>query len=327
VSPRPPTRSGWAIPLLALVVATAGAAGPAGLAAQVPTLDRVDSLVAAGRYGEARGTLEEWWSARDRFDVPGSDRARALMLRARLAPDPETAEPDYLAVVLGYPTSEHAPEALLRLGQGLLATGEATRSAAYLERLVADYPGRPQRVPALLWLARAQTAARRPAAACTAARTGLRDTRDPDITAMLRVEESASCAVGSRDVAAGAPDPAPTPTQAAPDPAPARDDPADPPVDAPAEPPAAPAAGPGVEWGVQTGAFRYQEGADALMARLREAGYEPRLVLVPANTLMRVRVGRFATAQEAGRLLARLEDDGFAAYVVRDVARERERSP
>jgi cell division septation protein DedD len=302
----------WAIPLLVGGIGV----GPAPSSAQVPTLDRVDSLVAAGRYDDARGTLDQWWSAREQFDVPGSDQARALMLRARLAPDPDAAEPDYLAVVLGYPTSDQAPEALLRLGQGLLATGEATRAAAYLERLVADYPGQPQRVPALLWLARANTAARRPAAACTAARAGLRDTRDPDLAAMLRVEESASCAVGSRDVAAEAPAPRPAaeepPAAVQREPAPAGR-----PVSAPA---ATSATG---QWGVQAGAFRYREGADALMARLREAGYEPRIVLVPANSLMRVRVGRFASGDEAARLVARLKSDGFDAYAVRDVGQER----
>jgi tetratricopeptide (TPR) repeat protein len=174
---------------------------PALARAQPPTLDRVDSLVTTGAYGDARETLERWWSARDEFHVPGSDMARALMLRARLSLDPVAAEEDYLALVLGYPTSEYAPTALLRLGQGLLATGDYARAVGYLQRLTTDYPARPERTTGLLWLARAANAARRVDLACRAARDGLalaRD-RDADLAAMLRIEAAASCAIGGSD--------------------------------------------------------------------------------------------------------------------------------
>ena len=289
-----------ALPLLVAALAPAEA--------QVPTLDRIDSLVTAGAYDSARTVLDRWWSARDEFEVPGSDKARALMLRARLAPDLETAEPDYLAVVLGYPTSPHAPEALLRLGQGLLATGDATRAAAYLERLVADYPGRPQRALGLLWLARANTAARRPQSACNAAREGLQSTSDSDLRAMLQVEAGASCAVRT--------EPAEPVERAAPEPR--RADPAD----APDPPQQAESASGSL--GVQTGAFRYRESADRLMAQLREAGHDPRLVRLPGSDLLRVRVGRFEAADEAEALVTILRDQGFDAVLVRDVADERE---
>ncbi len=316
--------------LAALALLTAAAAPPAALA-QVPTLSRVDSLVVAGQYADARTTLGRWWSARDQFDVPGSDMARALMLRARLASDPDDAEPDYLAVVLGYPTSTHAPEALLRLGQGLLATGDAARSAAYLERLVADYPGRPQRLPGLLWLARAQTAARRPAAACNAARSGLQDARDPDLAAMLRAEVETACALAAADPAPGDAAAAGAVAGRADRPADRTDRPAATPQPRPVTPEARPAprdmeTGPVTaagDWSVQTGAFRYRASADALMERLREAGHSPRLVLVPRNDLLRVRIGRFPSQDDAVRLVNRLRSQGFEALPVRDAAEER----
>lgn len=301
----------------AILAATAPAAG------QVPSLGRVDSLITAGDYDAARENLGLWWSARDRFVVPGSDMARALTLRAQLAPDPTAAEPDYLAVVLGYPASPHAPEALLRLGQGILATGDAARSAAYLGRLVTDYPGRPQRLTGLLWLARANSAARRPGAACTAAREGLRDATDPDLAAMLRVEAATAC---SASTAADAATPGGLagglPGAGAP---PAR----------PAGPPAGtttPAAGAGGarigdpvdgEWAVQSGAFRYLAGAERLVGKLEEAGYSPRLVRVPRSDLLRVRIGRFTSADSAAALVARLRSQGFDAVAVRDAAQER----
>lgn len=290
---------------LALPLLLAFLLAPVAATAQVPTLDRVDSLVTAGHYDEARSTLDQWWSARDEFEVPGSDMARALMLRAQLAPDIEAAEPDYLAVVLGYPTSPHAPEALLRLGQGLLAAGDATRAAAYLERLVADYPGRPQRPRAQLWLARANNAARRPGAACAVARQGIEDTRDPDLRAMLQVEAGASCAVRTE----------PEPRQAPPA---QQQDRSTPQTGTPTEQ-AARTAGP---FAVQSGAFRYRESAETLMDRLREAGHEPRLVRVARNDLLRVRIGRFTDRDNAERLVTTLRDQGFDAVVVIDADEE-----
>lgn len=303
---------------VAALAALAATAAPA--AAQVASLDAVDSLATAGRYAEARATLDRWWAARDLAQVPGGDQVRALMLRARLQTDPAAAENDYLAVVIGHPTSPHAPQALLRLGQNLLITGQPARAAGYLQRLTADYPGRPERTTALLWLARAETAARHPAAACRAARAGLADAGgDAELAAMLRLEEAAACAIASGDPAGSRTGAAPAPgRESAPRQAAAT--PPQPGQDARAE------ARPGARTGafaVQTGAFRYREGADALMARLRAAGHEPRAVLVPRNTLLRVRIGRFATAAEAAALAQSLKRRGFDAVVVSDAAEER----
>lgn len=315
------------------------AARPARAQEPVPTLDRVDSLVTAGNYELARTTLTRWWSARDQFDVPGSDRVRGLMLRARLAPDLKTAESDYLAVILGYPTSDYAPEALLRLGQGLLENGDATRAAGYLRRLETDYPGRPQRQLGLLWLARAEGRLRQTAAACASAREGLEAARDPDLKAMFGAEVDQRCTADARNVAAagsaaGEPQPAGAPAPSAEDvPTRAAPTPAVPggrPAEAgavtprPSAPPAARAAT-GTERGrysVQTGAFRYERSVAAMVARLGKAGYDARVARLPGSALMRVRVGRFTERGDAARLAARLKESGIDALVVGDADQE-----
>ncbi len=130
---------------------------------------------------------------------------------------------------------------------------------------------------------------------------------------MLQVEASASCSVR----ASQAPDQAERPTT---------------------EPPAAERARPQPErqaptqqqartddrpFAVQTGAFRYQRSADDLIARLQEAGHQPRIVRVPGSDLLRVRVGRFATPDEARALAGALRDAGFEAIPVRDADDER----
>ncbi len=287
------------------------------LAAQSTTLNQVDSLVAAADYDRARAALEDWLASREATRADERERARALLLRARLAPDFPSAESDYLSLVLGYPLSPYTPEGLLRLGQGLLAANEPVRATGYLARLVADYPGRPERSLAMLWLARAQLAARQLAAACNTARNALRDTSDPDLASLIRHEEQVACAAASGDearaIATTTPATAPEPPPAA---APARDT---------HTMPARDQADPDGRFTVQTGAFRQQATIDATVARLRRAGYDPRVVTVPANALVRVRIGRFGSRQEAERLMNQLRRDGFDAIVVADAIQERPR--
>ncbi|HEX7050619.1 MAG TPA: SPOR domain-containing protein [Longimicrobiales bacterium] len=259
--------------------------------AQETPVDRAEALVATGKYAEARTLLEQWWKDADGgLHAEPAVRARALLLRARLTPDPDSAADDYLAVILGYPTTPEAAQALLYLGQGLLATGEVSRAIGYLSRLASDYPGNAHRATGFLWLARAQRAAGNPAAACAAANHGLRlASREPDLLALLRTEKDATCTAAATDTM----------------------------------PPATGAPAPLGPFTVQTGAFREPGGAHALAERLRQAGYEPRLVYIPGSRLLRVRVGRFSDANAAEEQAARLHAAGFAAIVVADAAKER----
>lgn len=309
------------VALTGLAIAGIALVPAAPLAGQQPSLPLVDSLMTAGEYDAARSTLVGWWSGRNEGDVAGSDMARALMLRAQLEPAPRSAESDYLSVVLGYPASPHAAEALLRLGQGLLATGDATRAAAYLDRLATDYPGRLQRPVTLLWLARASIAARRADAACRAAREGLEGTQDPILAGMLRAEAGAAC--GGTDTSAPPEAPVVAAAEDVVEEVPMEQGPVVEP--APVRPSAAEqqsaAAG---EWTVQTGAFRQRATANALMDRLRRAGHSARLVLVPDSDLLRVRVGRYPTSSSASEMVRRLKGAGFDAVVARDASRERE---
>ncbi len=75
---------------------------------------------------------------------------------------------------------------------------------------------------------------------------------------------------------------------------------------------------------VQVGAFRNLEGARALARRLREAGYEPRLVRIPGSDLLRVRVGRFAQREEGVGVMRELRGRGFDATLATDAFAEME---
>ncbi len=171
--------------------------------AQDPALREIEQLAASGRLTEARASLERW--TRDHPEsaagIANDVRAHALILTARMAVDPNAARASYQAVALGYPTTSFAAEALLRIGQGLVAAAEigdrqaATRAVGTLERLASDYPGSPFRPAGLLWLVRAHVLAGRTDRACNVARDALEvGLDDADIADMLRVEFSAhSC--------------------------------------------------------------------------------------------------------------------------------------
>lgn len=280
----------------------------AAVHAQDATLARVDSLTASGRLTEARSTLATW-RARHPTGSPAADpaaHAQALFLEGRLATDAAAAIDSYLAIALAYPTSRNAPAALLRLGQGLLAAGDAPRAAAYLERLTTDYPLASERPAGLLWLARAHAVTRRPDRACTTARTGLdASSADAAIRALLRTEEEESCRAAA--AAAARTDVSPTPpAQAAPEPASGERDPR-------------------ARFAAQAGAFRDHDAARALAQRLARAGFDARVAILDGSTLARVRIGAYTRAADAEAAAARLRARGIDAIVVDDVQRERDR--
>lgn len=179
-----------------LIIALAFVAGASAAHAQDRTLERVHNMIATGRLTEARNTLTTW--QRDNGD-PGSaatpdDRARALYLTGALSTDAKAAEDAFIGVVLGYPSSPVAPEALLRLGQSFYAAGETDRALTYLQRLRSDYPRSPQRETGMLWLTRAQLASGNAAAACGTARETLFRTTNENVRTLIEIERDRACA-------------------------------------------------------------------------------------------------------------------------------------
>lgn len=255
--------------------------------AQDGGLDRAEQLLITGNYAEARAALDQWWS--DVAPTASAERPRALLLRARLAPDAAAAEQDYLAIVLGHPTAPEAAEALLRLGQALLAAGDAARAASYLERLAIDHPTIGNRAVGLLWLARARRALGQDSTACAVLDDALALPGSPnDLAGMIRAEHADACS-GQGASPAGSPAPA---------------------ANAPSHT-------------VQVGAFGRAAGAESLLAKLRSAGFDARIVYVRDNDLARVRIGRFSSETEAEAFARRVRQAGFPAVIASDAHQER----
>ncbi len=77
-------------------------------------------------------------------------------------------------------------------------------------------------------------------------------------------------------------------------------------------------------YAIQLGAFAGAGRARTLRSRVRDAGYDVRLIRVRGSRLLHVRVGRFASEADARTLLEEIRSLGMDATLVDDVQRERE---
>lgn len=273
-------------------------------AQQRPLLDQADGAISNGTFNDARALLETWRRRNPRPDQ--EDQARYQILSARVTLDADSAEDAYLSVAVNYPTTRLAPEALLRLAQARHARADTAQATSYLERLLADYPNAEQRPMAGVWLARLNKKPRNNASLCQTLR-GIAPGTNPETLDLFKAEVQRACgsSVGV------------TPTRT-PVPRAIRTDTAS--VTAPAPAPTTRTTG---KIAIQVGAFRESSGAREVKIQLERAGISNvRLVRVPGNQLIRVRVGRYASRAEAAPMLARLASADISAVLVTDAESE-----
>lgn len=278
---------------LAIMLAAADASAQLGQTASSDSaaLAAVAAHIDDAHFDSARVALNDWQTARS-ASARESARAAADMLGARLERDGVEAQHAWLGLALAHPFGPDAALALLRVGQAALLQGDTAAAFVYLNRLIDDFPDSGHEAEAHLWLSRARIVAHEPVRACQAARNGLAIAASAEVQGLLRLQAQRACASERADAppAPGDPPAVVLPTDA--------------------------------RFAVQAGAFRARAGADALAARLRRTGHDPRLVRVPGSDLMRVRVGSFAGQGGAVALRDRLRAEGFEAVVVDDRTRE-----
>ena len=257
---------------------------PVSLEAQ--SLDRVEELARLGRSEEARTVLLEWWDAA-RDAASQRDLQRGLWLRGRLTVDPNLAELDFQRLVVLYPSSPFAPQALLRLAQSAHAHGDGAGAQRYVETIARDYPASTVRAESEAWLRGAGT----PPPAVDAPRTPTPATAARDTPG-----------TGGQPATGGPPPTGGPPTTGA-QPSPGR---------APAPADAV------LEWSVQFGAFTDEDRAFALHQELITDGLAARLVRVTGSGFLHVRIGRFSNRAEASTQLQQVTARGFTGAIVRD---------
>jgi cell division septation protein DedD len=270
--------------------------------AQRGLLDHAETRVTGGQFAEARDLLIRWRRENPTAARTGQEQqARYHLLVARVTTSADTAEYNYLTVAVDFPTARAAPEALLRLAQARAIRGDTAQATAYLERLLTDYPDSEIRPMAAVWLARLK-AKGQDAAVCSVIRS-VNEGTNPETVQYFRSEQQRVC--GSIATAPRT-NPAPAPRAAAENRAP----------DKPA------AAQPTAVTGrvtIQVGAFRELSGARGVQRQLENAGFaDVRLVRVPGNQLIRVRIGKYENRAAAAATLARLANANFSAVLVTD---------
>lgn len=279
---------------------------PASLMAQT-LLDRVEVLVEADRYQDARSELEEWWSGHD-GQPPRTELPRGLWYRALLTIDPSLAEADYRRLVVEFPASPHADEALLRLAKGAQSVGDLAAARRYLDILIQDYAGSPHRIEARALRER------------LAGEGGGHGRGWVEAQPVPPPAEEVQPQADRTDVAPVAPEPD-EPTR----------DPEEPEAQDPAEDVAEPEVGADdIQEPTETGAYTVQLGAFSTLASARAfaqevqaTGLAVRIATVPESDLFRVRVGRFATEEAARARMRAIGELGFEALISTDGHRER----
>lgn len=240
-----------------------------------PVFRRAQRLVSDGHGAEGRALVDSVLNA---TEPRSPEEAEALYWRATLAASWESAQRDYLRIMLEHERSPRAGDAMLRLAQGEVARNDREAAIRYLERLAREAPNAPARAEGALWHGRLLIEGGARNDGCAVLRGGRPLVR----AGAIELENQYDYLLRA------CPDPAPAAQRPAPQPQQQAPRPQQP------QPQAPTATG---AWSVQVGAFSTAAEARAVVDRLKPRGYDAR---VDGNAApFRVRFGRFATRAEA----------------------------
>ena len=250
-------------------------------------LTRIERLVVAGDRSSARVLTDSLIAALP----PDAPRlADALYWRAQSATSAANAERDYLRIALEHPFTARAPEALLALGQLELSRGDRNAARRRFDRVLRDYPTGRHVARASLWSGRLAIEDREYAIGCATLHSG----RPLVASDQIELRNQFDYFIAQCERA-----PVTTDTTA---------------TAAPAGAPASATGATGVQFSVQVAAYTARRDATAMAARLRERGFDVRVVGDRAP--FRVRIGRYPTRAAAMAALARMRESRVDGVVV-----------
>jgi cell division septation protein DedD len=277
---------------------------------------RAERLVREGR-GEIGRALVDTLLARTR---PGSaEHAQALYWRASLAGDAADAERGYRRVIVEYPATHWAGDALLNLAQLELARGDQERAVVHLHRFEREHPSHESRARAAYWLARLHFERKNEPRGCAALATARVAVSLDDVELRNQIDYYAQRCIGVDTAVATLPRSVAAASATATTPP---DGPSGPPRNAAGRDSQHPAPTPdsaareAVDRGgytVQVAAFDTRVGAEVLIGRLKARGYMARLA--SSTRPFRVRIGRYDTRADAVAALHRLKAKGIDGFV------------
>ena len=258
---------------LALAAVLLSVAPTVRLAGQTDTLRATALRVAQTRPDSARAIVRRLLASLTPHDslYPG-----ALLAAGRVAADPPTVQMYLQRVVIEYGSSVWADSALLLLTQLYFAQGDPAATVQVAERMRRDYPDSPLKPRAEFWGGRAYFDLRDDARGCTLIQAALDGTRD-DVEFKNQVAFYAPRCSGVAAAGVTPPDSARSPT--------------------------APAA---ATYAVQVLAVKSAPQVDEALSRLKVMGFDARVVR-DTSGLFKIRVGHYATRDEAQRAQRRLK--------------------
>jgi len=292
------------VPLVATLLIPRIAAGQGsapGRSGTEPVFVRAQQMVIAGQDSAGRAVIDSVLAATSE----GNPRyAEGLFWRATLSKTAAAAERDYRRIVVDFPLSPRAQDALLRLAQLEMTRGDRTSARGHLERLQREHPLGPTSTRGSVMLAQLafnDGDVTTGCAAIAAARDGL---TAADVELRNQIEyygpRCANLAAmnAARDSAA-----AKGPGRGADSVATAR---------GPAG--GEPAVATRQEYSVQVAAYETRAAADSLARRLSTRGYAVRVVGDRAP--YRVRVGRYPTRERASDAVRQMARQNVRGIVV-----------
>jgi hypothetical protein len=224
--------------------------------------------------------------------LPSGDSVypQALLAGAKMAPDAPTVASNLNRIVVEYGAGPWADDALLLLTQLYFAQHDPAQTVQAAERLNRDYPDSPLRPRASFYGARAYFDLKNEGRGCELIRQALAGAID-DVEFKNQVGFYAS--------RCSAPTSTTTTTNATP-------------IGDTAKAPAAPRA-----YAVQVLAVKSASQVDDMLTRLKVMGFVARVIRDDSTGFFKVRVGRYATREEAQRVQQRLKQKvGGQPFVV-----------
>ncbi len=298
-------------------------AGTPSASANEAIFQRAEQLVRDGR-GEAGRALVD--SALARARPRSAQHAQALYWRASLAADAAEAERGYRHVILEYPATRWAGDALVNLAQLEMARGDQEQALVHLHRFEREYTSHESRGRASLWLARLYFERKNERRGCASLANARLAASPNDVELRNQIDYHGQRCIGV-DTIASVPAPSTSGTTTGVKQSP-------PPTPAPTTPASTSAAegmkhdvkpsaaiSDGVRrvenavdgFTVQVAAYDSRAAAEALIAKLKARGYTARLAT--DTRPFRVRIGRYDTRADAVTAQQRLKAKGVQGFV------------
>ncbi len=258
---------------------------------------RARRMVLGGSGPQGRALIDSMVSAA----TPGTaEYAQALFWHASLAATAADAERDYRRIIVDYPLSPRAGDALYALAQLESSRGDRTAAIEHLQRLQVEHPDFPERSRAGLILGRLMMETGEVPRGCAVlerTRAGVPETR-VELRNQIDYYAQRCAGVDTSEAAAAA-------AKAAADSAAARAK-----ADSARK---AEAAARGPQFTVQVAAYNTKAQAQRLEKRLKARGFEARIVGTAKP--YRVRVGRYDKRTDAAAAVRRMKAKGISGFV------------